>query len=122
MEMGLWHKFTRTPGGRLEAAGVWPGDIPIETNGGLWAFYGALLKSQSGDTGDFHATTASEWHEWSRRRTRRLAPASSGPTTACSGRRCAPPLMLSVDMTSSVKTRAERLLLYMVVVSLESRA
>lgn len=38
MEMGLWDKSTRTPGGRLEAAGVWPGDIPIETHGGLWAF------------------------------------------------------------------------------------
>jgi len=22
VEMGLWHKFTRTPGGRLEAAGI----------------------------------------------------------------------------------------------------
>jgi hypothetical protein len=27
----------------------------------------------------------------------------SGPTTACSGRRSAPPLMLSVDMTFIVK-------------------
>jgi len=66
VEMGLWHKFTRTPGGRLEAAGVRPGDIPIETHGGLWAFCGALLKSQSGDTGEFHVITASEWHEWSK--------------------------------------------------------
>jgi hypothetical protein len=96
VEMGLWHKFTRTPGGRLETAGVRPGDIPIETPGGLWACYGALLKSQSGGTGEFHVMTASEWHEWLRRRTIRLAPASSGPTTACSGRRSAPPLMLSV--------------------------
>lgn len=31
MEMDLWHKFTRTPGGRLEAAGVRRGDISIET-------------------------------------------------------------------------------------------
>ena len=86
MEMGLWDKFTRTPEGCLEAAGVRPGDIPIETHGRLWVFYGALLKSQSGDTGEFHVITASEWHEWSRRRTIRLASASSGPTIACGGR------------------------------------
>ena len=42
--MDLWCKFTRTPGGRLEAAGVWPGDIPMDTRGGRWAFYEALVK------------------------------------------------------------------------------
>jgi hypothetical protein len=65
MEMDLWHKFAGRPGGRLEDPGVWPGDIPIETHGGLWAFYGALLKSQSGDSGEFHVITASESHDWS---------------------------------------------------------
>ena len=43
MEVGLWHKFTRTPGGRLEAAVVRPGDIPIETHSGLYGF-GARLR------------------------------------------------------------------------------
>jgi hypothetical protein len=46
--MGLWHKFTRTPGGRLEAAGVRRGDIPIETHGGLWAFYGLRIAAGVG--------------------------------------------------------------------------
>ncbi len=45
--MGLWNKFTRTPGRHLAAAGVRPVDIPIETHGSRWAFYGALLNSQS---------------------------------------------------------------------------
>lgn len=108
MEMGLWHKFTGTSGGRLEAAGVRPGDIPIETHGGLWAFYGALLKSQSGDTGEFHVIRASEWHKRSRRRTIRLAPTSSGPTTARSGRRSAPPLMLSVRQSNECLDQANR--------------
>jgi len=65
VEMDLWHKFARRPGGRLEAPGVWPGDIPIETHRGLWPFYGVLLKSQSGDIGGFHVITASESHDWS---------------------------------------------------------
>ena len=45
MEMDLWHKFTRPPEGRLKAAGVRPGDIPIGTHGRLWVFYGQGAKS-----------------------------------------------------------------------------
>jgi hypothetical protein len=92
VEMGLWDKFTRTPEERLEAAGVRPGDIPIETHGRLWVFYGALLKSQSGDTvrrldHSCHSDAVMTWNS---------PPASSGPTHSISGRRSAPPLMLSV--------------------------
>jgi membrane-associated protease RseP (regulator of RpoE activity) len=67
------------PGGRLALAGAKSGDIPVEYHGGIWAFYGALLKASSGSEAAFDVLAHSEWPDWDKRRKIVLTPEQAPP-------------------------------------------